>query len=121
MELNWQIPIIAVKKIAGYCCFITGIAHLSCSFYWSKKTISFFCQLLRRIVCTKDLGWVCHYGEKNLPALRKAVIACNGIPLTIRQELPEQSLQMVDYWYARDYEPFQDIKIIWKSYRRLGG
>ena len=32
-----------------------------------------------------------------------------------------QSLQMVDYWYARDYEPSQDLKLIWKSYKRLGG
>ena len=39
----------------------------------------------------------------------------------IRQELPEQGLHMLDYWYARDYEPFQDIKIIWKSYKKLGG
>ena len=45
--------------------------------------------------------------EKNLPPLRKAVMACNGIPLTIKQELPSQSLQMMDYWYARDYEPSQ--------------
>jgi O-antigen biosynthesis protein len=59
--------------------------------------------------------------EKQLPPLRKAVMACNGIPLTIKQELPRQSLQMVDYWYARDYEPSQDLKIIWKRYRRLGG
>ena len=59
--------------------------------------------------------------EKNLPPLRKAVMACNGIPLTIKQELPVQSLQMVDYWYARDYEPSQDMKIIWRGYRRLGG
>jgi O-antigen biosynthesis protein len=59
--------------------------------------------------------------EKNLPPLRNAVMACNGIPLIIKQELPVQSLQMVDYWYARDYEPSQDMKIIWKGYRRLGG
>lgn len=59
--------------------------------------------------------------EANLPVLRKPVIACNGIPLTTKQELPDQSLQMVDYWYARDYEPLNDIKMIWKMYRRLGG
>jgi hypothetical protein len=59
--------------------------------------------------------------EKNLPPLRKAVMACNGIPITIKQELPVQSLQMVDYWYARDYEPSQDMKIVWRGYRRLGG
>jgi O-antigen biosynthesis protein len=59
--------------------------------------------------------------KKNLPHLRKAVITCNGLPSTIRQELPQESLQLVDYWYARDYEPLTDIKLILKSYRRLGG
>ena len=59
--------------------------------------------------------------EKDLPVLRKSIIASNGIPLTLNQELPRQSLQMLDYWYARDYEPLKDLKIIWKVYRRLGG
>jgi GT2 family glycosyltransferase len=58
--------------------------------------------------------------EKNLPFLRKAVIACNGIPLSKMQELPVESLQMVDYWYARDFEPSSDLKLVWKMYRRLG-
>ncbi len=49
------------------------------------------------------------------------VISVNGIPHGVKQELPLQSLQMLDYWYARDYEPANDLKIIWKAYRRLGG
>ena len=59
--------------------------------------------------------------EKNLPPLRKAVMASNGIPFISKQELPLPGLQMVDYWYARDYQPSQDLRIISKSYRRLGG
>jgi hypothetical protein len=35
--------------------------------------------------------------------------------------LPADSLQMMDYWYARDYEPSKDIKLLWRMYRRLGG
>ena len=58
--------------------------------------------------------------EKNLPPLRKPVIACNGLPRSGGQELPEQSLRMLDYWYAREYEPSQDIKLIAKVYRHLG-
>jgi GT2 family glycosyltransferase len=85
-----------------------------------KKPIQFFANCLAVLFAQKT--WVGYaIDEKNLPPLRKAVIACNGIPLSIKQELPLQSLQMVDYWYARDYEPSQDIKIIWKRYRRLGG
>ena len=59
--------------------------------------------------------------EKNLPRLRKSVIACNGVVTSMKQELPEQSLRTLDYWYAREYEPSQDLKLIWKMYRNLGG
>jgi len=85
-----------------------------------KKPFQFFANCLAVLFAQKT--WVGYaIEEKNLPPLRKAVMACNGIPMTTKQELPPQSLQMVDYWYARDYEPSQDMKIIWKRYRRLGG
>lgn len=85
-----------------------------------KKPIHFFGNCFAVLFAKKT--WVGYaIDEKNLPPLRKAVMACNGIPLATKQELPRQSLQMVDYWYARDYELSEDIKIIWKKYRRLGG
>ncbi len=59
--------------------------------------------------------------EKNLPALRSPVITCNGIPVSVIQQLPDESLQMMDYWYARDYEPVNDLKLIFRMYRHLGG
>jgi hypothetical protein len=58
--------------------------------------------------------------EKNLPSLRPGVIACNGTPVSASQHMPPESLQMMDYWYARDYDPVNDIKITWKTYRLLG-
>jgi hypothetical protein len=30
-------------------------------------------------------------------------------------------LQMMDYWYARDYEPSKDLKLISRQYKHLGG
>ena len=59
--------------------------------------------------------------DKNLPPLKKPVLASNGIPASTAQQLPRESLQMMDYWYARDYEPATDLRIIRKMYRRLGG
>lgn len=58
--------------------------------------------------------------EKNLPALHTPVIACNGVPFSAGQQLPKESLQMIDYWYARDYEPAADLKLLWRMYRKLG-
>jgi hypothetical protein len=85
-----------------------------------KKPVQFFANCFSVLFAQKT--WVGYTTEeRNLPALRKPVITCNGIPLTVKQELPLQSLQMVDYWYARDYEPSNDIKMIWRMYRRLGG
>lgn len=85
-----------------------------------KKPFQFFANCFSVLFAQKTwIGYATE--EKNLPPLRKAVMTCNGIPATIRQELPKQSLQMLDYWYARDYDPSQDIKIIWRMYKRLGG
>jgi O-antigen biosynthesis protein len=58
--------------------------------------------------------------EPHLPALRTGVIACNGILFSAKHELPAESLQMMDYWYARDYKPMNDLKTLWRMYRRLG-
>jgi lipopolysaccharide/colanic/teichoic acid biosynthesis glycosyltransferase len=59
--------------------------------------------------------------EKGLPLLKPGVLACNGIPLSDKQNLPTENLHMMDYWYARDYELVQDLKLLWRKYRRLGG
>jgi GT2 family glycosyltransferase len=58
--------------------------------------------------------------EKNLPPIRDAIIANNGLPVSAKQQLPAESQQMMDYWYARDYEPYNDLKLIRLLYRRLG-
>ncbi len=85
-----------------------------------RKPFQFFINCFTVLFAQKT--WVGYaVTEKDLPVLRKSIISSNGIPLTMNQELPQQSLQMLDYWYARDYEPSKDIKIIWKVYRRLGG
>ncbi len=85
-----------------------------------KKPFQFFVNCFSVLFAQKTwIGYATE--EKNLPPLRKGVMTCNGIPATIKQELPKQSLQMLDYWYARDYDPSQDIKIIWRMYKRLGG
>ena len=48
-------------------------------------------------------------------------MAANGIPVKLKQPLTDESLQMMDHWYARDYDPVDELKLIRKLYRRLGG
>ena len=59
--------------------------------------------------------------EKKLPPLRKGIIACNGVPVSSLQKLSAASLQAVDQWYASDYDPVNDIKILFRNYKKLGG
>jgi hypothetical protein len=55
----------------------------------------------------------------SLPRLRNSVLAPNGK----REAKPAASIenrQLLDYWYARNYEPLQDVKTIWRHYPDLG-
>jgi O-antigen biosynthesis protein len=84
-----------------------------------KKPLSFLRNCVQVLVAQKT--WIGYaMTEKKLPVLHTPVIACNGVPASANQLLPEESLQMVDYWYARDYEPAADLKLLWKVYRKLG-
>ncbi|MES1219926.1 MAG: hypothetical protein ABUT20_30775, partial [Bacteroidota bacterium] len=85
-----------------------------------KKSLSFFksCSL----VLFGSNTWIGYaVQEKFLPPIRKGIIACNGTHLSLQQQFPEESLKMADQWYARDYEPLNDLRLIFKIYNRLGG
>lgn len=58
---------------------------------------------------------------EGLPKIREGILSPNGKLKSLQQNLPEENLHLLDYWYARDYEPLQDINIILKNYRYLGG
>jgi GT2 family glycosyltransferase len=85
-----------------------------------KKPFSFLANCFNVMIARKTwIGYAVF--EKNLPPLRQGVIASNGTPLSATQTLPGESLQMMDYWYARDYEPIGDLRLLLRMYRRLGG
>jgi hypothetical protein len=100
---------------------ISGLALLSfpVQIFIVKKPFSFLSNCIRVLLAQKT--WIGYATpEKNIPQLRSGVMACNGIPVSAEQKLPTESLQMMDYWYARDYDPRTDLKIIWRLYRQLG-
>jgi GT2 family glycosyltransferase len=55
----------------------------------------------------------------NLPYLPAAVLGCNGLPVENPQPNSE-SLSILDYWYAKDYEWRSDSRVLLKGYRYLG-
>jgi hypothetical protein len=64
------------------------------------------------------VGFICE--ERSLVSLRQSILAPNGFVKADARALPEQTKKLVDYWYAKDYQPFQDLLIISKNYVRLG-
>ena len=84
-----------------------------------RKPLIFFVNCFTVLFAKKT--WVGYaVTEKKLPALRKCIIGCNGVPASLPQQLPLESLQALDQWYASDYEPIYDLKLLLKNYKRLG-
>lgn len=96
-------------------CLLTTPIHL----FIVKKPIAFIGNCFLVLFAQKT--WIGYIEPvKNLPHLRHGIIACNGIPVSQVQQLPAESLQMMNYWYARDYETAADLKLIIRTYRQLG-
>ena len=109
-----------VKRLIDIFMSLMGIAAFPVHVFVVKKPFAFLANCFTVLMAKKT--WVGYaVPEKNLPTLRKGVIACNGSAVSLKLSLPDESLQMLDYWYARDYEPSSDLKLLWRMFRRLGG
>ncbi len=108
-----------LKRLIDVSISFLGILTFPIQLFIIKKPFQYFGNCFQVLLAQKT--WIGYaVTEKNLPQLPPGVLTCNGIPGSIKQELPAESLQTIDYWYARDYEPANDLKLIWKTYRGLG-
>lgn len=57
--------------------------------------------------------------RKQLPELPDSVLGVAGMPHHA-SNLKEEGLLLADEWYAREYEPQYDLKIIFTNYQKLG-
>lgn len=64
------------------------------------------------------VGYV--WPEPLLPPLRTAVMTPYGAAKEKAAHLPEESGKTIDYWYAKNFEVLQDIRLIVKNYKHLG-
>jgi O-antigen biosynthesis protein len=109
-----------LKRLMDACVALFSIITFPVHLFIVKKPIGFIKNCFSVLFAQKT--WIGYaITEKHLPKLNNGVIACNGVPVSSTQQLPNESLQMMDYWYARDYELAADLKLLWKGYRRLGG
>lgn len=109
-----------LKRLIDVFVSVVGIISFPIHLLLIKRPFFFFANCFWVLLAQKT--WIGYASkDKHLPRLPPAIIACNGIPATVGQQLSQESLQMMDYWYARDYGPSADLKLLWHSYRRLGG
>jgi O-antigen biosynthesis protein len=109
-----------LKRLIDFSIALAGIISFPIQLFIIKKPVTFFVNCIKVLFAQKTwIGYATE--EKHLPKLNPPVIACNGRPVGSSINLPAESLQMLDYWYARDYEPAADLKMLWKVYRHLGG
>ncbi len=109
-----------LKRLMDVSIALAGLVTFPLQLFIIKKPLSFFANCFSVLAARKT--WIGYaVPEKNLPALPPPVIACNGTIASSASKLPKESLEMLDYWYARDYEPITDLRLLWKVYRNLGG
>lgn len=72
-------------------------------------------------VLTGQKTWVgYHHQTSQLPPIKTPVITTNGQPKK-SQSPAAGAHHAIDYWYARNYKPRQDIQLILKNYKHLQG
>ena len=59
--------------------------------------------------------------QKNLPSLRAGVLTVYGFPMGTDHPLAEEALHKLDNLYAREYDWWRDIQLIFANFRKLGG
>lgn len=107
-----------VKRLIDFLFSFLSILLFPLGILFTKNPFSFFAHCFSVLIGAKTwVGYV--YPEKKLPFLREGVLAPNGLTKS-QQNLSIENLQLIDYWYAKEYHPSQDLKIIFRNYRNLG-
>lgn len=108
------------KRISDMVWGILFLVSLPIHLLLVKKPGGFLVNLFRVIAGKRT--WVGY----NLPAVilppvKAGIISPTAKPANASQDLTPESLHTIDYWYARDYEWTDDLRLIVKGYRWLGG
>lgn len=109
-----------IKRLIDVVFSVLGLLVFPLHFLFVRKPFQFLSNCIKVIVGNRTwVGYILYLD--GLPKIREGILSSNGRPLDPKQILPEENLHMLDYWYARDYEPLHDIFIVLKNYRYLGG
>ena len=102
-----------LDAVVSICFIITFPIHLVAQ----KKPQQFFKNVFDTLLLNKT--WV-GYASLNttLPKIKRGVLTTTGLPTTLNT-LPAESLVASDKWYATDYDVWEDVKMILRSYKFL--
>ena len=102
-----------LDAVVSICFIITFPIHLLAQ----KKPQQFFKNVFDTLLLNKT--WV-GYASLNttLPKIKRGVLTTTGLPTTLNT-LPAESLVASDKWYATDYDVWEDVKMILRSYKFL--
>lgn len=107
-----------LKRLIDIAASLLLLLSFPLHFFFVKKPIRFFANCFTALAGIKT--WVGYInGKPSLPALRKSVLAPNGRK-ELTGKLSANNSHLLDYWYARNYEPAQDVKTILSHYKYLG-
>lgn len=106
-----------VKRLIDVTASLLFIITFPLHFLLVKKPLSFFANCFQVLIAQKT--WVGYTNTNaSLPTLRKPVIRAGKESKVVNVH---ESSNEIDYWYAKNYEPVHDIRLIVKNYIHLGG
>lgn len=108
-----------MKRLIDVVVACTGLLTFPIHLFFIKKPFHFLVNCLGVLSAQKT--WIGYApGEKPHPSLRPGVLDCNGVPVSVHHDLPEESLKTINYWYAHDYRENNDLWLLWRRYKQLG-
>ena len=73
-------------------------------------------------VLINQATWVGYSNEEiSLPIIKKGILTCYGLPKSTQTTLNNEALHLLNIQYAKNYDFWMDIKIVFKNYKYLGG
>jgi GT2 family glycosyltransferase len=104
-----------VKRLLDVFASLCFLISIPLHFLTMKRPFKFLKNCIGVLIGRKT--WIGYHTSGNgLPPLRQAVISESGP----KKETSLENAARLDYWYARNYEPMHDLKLIIRNYKNLG-
>ncbi len=69
-----------------------------------------------------NYSWVGYASINNtLPYIKPNIITCYGLPVNAAHPLNKEALYQLNYLYAKNYDCWQDVVLLFNKYKQLGG